>query len=172
MIDPIKEQVIREMAKHGIAKRMIAKQMKVGRNTVDRVLATEAVRPPVSKESGYDQHIEQVRELFRDCQGNVVRVQEELAARYDIAIPYQSLTWLIRKYQLRIPAQKRAGRYHFEPSAEMQHDTSPHRLKIGDRLPKVLPRIYLAEQRTVDIEEYVHLDTNRYSVTGAVPCKK
>lgn len=31
-------------------------------------------------------------------------------------------------------------------------------------LPKVLPPVYLAEQRTVDIEGYVHLDTNRYSV--------
>jgi transposase len=134
MIDPSKEQVIREMAKQGIPKRLIAKQLHVARNTVDRVLATEAVRPAVSKESGYDQYIEHVRELFRDCRGNVVRVQEELAARYAVTIPYQSLTWLIRKYQLRIPAQKRAGRYHFEPGAEMQHDTSPHRLKIGDRL--------------------------------------
>ena len=74
MIDPIKEQVIREMAKQGIAKRMIAKQMKIARNTVDRVLATAAARPPVSKESGYDPHIQQVRELFRDCQGNAGRV--------------------------------------------------------------------------------------------------
>lgn len=31
-------------------------------------------------------------------------------------------------------------------------------------LPKVLPPVYLAEQRTVDIEGYVHLDTIRYSV--------
>ena len=67
MIDPIKEQVIREMAKQGIAKRMIAKQLKVARNTVDRVLETAVARPSVSKESGYDQHIGQVRELFRDC---------------------------------------------------------------------------------------------------------
>jgi len=101
---------------------------------VDKVLETAAVRPPISKESKYDQHIEQVRELFRDCQGNVVRIQEELAARYNVKIPYQSLTWLIRKYQVRVPVPKRAGRYHFEPGAEMQHDTSPHRLKIGDRL--------------------------------------
>ena len=126
--------MILEMAKQGIAKRMIAKQLKIARNTVDRVLETEAGRPSVSKESRYDQHIGQVRELFRDCQGNVVRVQEELTARYQITIPYQSLTWLIRRYQVRIPAQKRAGRYHFKPGAEMQHDTSPHRLKIGDRL--------------------------------------
>jgi transposase len=133
MIDPIKEQVIREMDKQGVKKRMIARQLNVSRNTVDRVLKTQATLSSIRK-SGYDQHIEQVRELFGECQCNVVRVQEELAARYGIAIPYQSLTWLIRKYQLRTPAPKRAGRYYFKPGEEMQHDTSPHRLKLGNRL--------------------------------------
>ncbi len=31
-------------------------------------------------------------------------------------------------------------------------------------LPKVPPPVYVAKQRTVDVEGYVHLDTNRYSV--------
>lgn len=101
---------------------------------MDRVLETSTDRPPISKESGYEEHMKQIRELFRDCQGNVVRVQEELAARHDVRIPYQSLTWLIRKHQLRIPTPKRAGQYHFKPGEEMQHDTSPHRLKLGKRL--------------------------------------
>jgi transposase len=121
------------MDKQGIKKRLIARQLNVSRNTVDRVLKTQAALSLIRK-SGYDQHIEQVRELFGECQCNVVRVQEELAARYDVKIPYPSLTWLIRKYQLRTPAPKRAGRYHFEPGEEMQHDTSPHRLKLGNRL--------------------------------------
>ena len=120
-----------------------------------KVLATATARPSVSKESGYDRHIEYVRELFRDCQGNVVRVQEELAARYEVNIPYQSLTWLIRKYQLRIPAQKRAGRYHFEPGEEMQHDTSPHRLKLANRqLTAQCAALSLAYSRQLFIQYY------------------
>ncbi len=76
-------------------------------------------------------------------------------ARYNITIPYQSLTWLIRKYQLRIPAQKRAGRYHFEPGAEMQHDTSPHKLKIGDRsLTAQCAGLSLAYSRRLFIQYY------------------
>jgi transposase len=74
-----------------------------------------------------------IRGLFKECRGNAVRVQEELAARHGIDIPYQSLTWLIRQHRLRTPCTKRAGRYHFEPGEEMQHDTSPHRIKLGDR---------------------------------------
>lgn len=113
------------------------------------------VRAPISKESGYDQHIEQVRELFSACQGNVVRVQEELVARHDIKIPYQSLTWLIRKYQLRIPVPKRAGRYHFEPGEEMQHDTSPHRLTLGDRqLTAQCAALSLAYSRQLFVQYY------------------
>lgn len=108
--------------------------LKVSRNTVARVLAAPAARPSASKESGYEQHLPQLKELFQECRGNVVRVQEELAARHGVEIPYQSLTWLIRRYQLRDPVKKRSGSYHFEPGEEMQHDTSPHRLKLGERL--------------------------------------
>ena len=134
MIKPNQEQVIKEMASNGIKKRLIARQLKISRNTVDKVLKTADVRGAINKESAYDQHIERVRELFAICRGNGVRVQEELLARYGIAIPYQSLTWLLRKYQVRIPVSKRAGHYHFEPGEEMQHDTSPHRVKVGDGL--------------------------------------
>lgn len=122
---------------------------------MDKVLETATVRAPISKESAYDGQIEHVRELFRDCQGNVVRVQEELAARYDVKIPYQSLTWLIRKYQLRIPTPKRAGRYHFEPGEEMQHDTSPHRLKLADNpLMAQCAALSLAYSRHLFIQYY------------------
>lgn len=63
----------------------------------------------------------------------MVRVQEELFARHQIKIPYQSLTWLVRKHKIRTPSARRAGQYHFTPGEEMQHDTSPHRLKLAGR---------------------------------------
>jgi hypothetical protein len=33
-------------------------------------------------------------------------------------------------------AKERYGEYFFEPGEEMQHDTSPHRIKIGDKIVK------------------------------------
>lgn len=120
-----------------------------------KVLAASAARPTANKESGYEQHLAQVKELFQECRGNVVRVQEELSARYGITIPYQSLTWLIRRYQLRDPVQKRAGRYHFEPGEEMQHDTSPHRLRLGERqLTAQCAALSLAYSRQLFIKYY------------------
>jgi len=122
---------------------------------VDKVLKTEAARGAISKASEYDQHLDKIRQLFHDCQGNVVRVQEELAGRYAIMIPYQSLTWLVRKHQVRIPVQKRAGCYHFSPGEEMQHDTSPHRIKLGNRpLTAQCAALSLAYSRQLFIQYY------------------
>ncbi len=133
MIKPIIEQLIIELDKNGVSKRTIARQLKISRNTISRVLAQKGTRPAPEKESQYECHLPDIRELFNLCNGNVVRVQEELKARHDIEIPYQSLTWLTRKNQLRTPVKKRAGRYHFAPGEEMQHDPSPHRLKLANR---------------------------------------
>ena len=134
MIEPITEELIRELARQGVSLRETAKKLNISRNTVRKVLESETTRPAPNRESIYATHLPLIRNLFQECRGNVVRVQEELAARHEIEIPYQSLTWLIRKHQIRIPAPKRAGRYHFEPGEETQHDTSPHRLKLGNRL--------------------------------------
>ncbi len=134
MIKPIKEDLVQELAKHGASQRSIAKQLGISRNTVSNILTSSDIRPVRDHESQYEQHLPQVRELFSLCKGNAIRVQEELVARHNIKIPYQSLTWLIRKHQIRIPAPKRAGRYHFKPGEEVQHDTSPHQLKLGNKL--------------------------------------
>jgi hypothetical protein len=59
--------------------------------------------------------------------------QEPLSEEHGITIPYSTLTHLLRNEQLRTPALKRSGLYHYEPGAEMQHDTSPHRIEIGGK---------------------------------------
>jgi len=46
----------------------------------------------------YIERLPVIRELFRECRGNIVRVREELESRYGIAIPYQTLTWIIRNH--------------------------------------------------------------------------
>jgi len=73
-----------------------------------------------------------ISEAFVRCEGNVVRVQEVLEADHQITIPYSTLTRWVREADLRAPKQ-RAGRYHFAMGEEMQFDTSPHRLELGER---------------------------------------
>jgi hypothetical protein len=83
-----------------------------------------------------------------------VRVQEVLAADHGIAIPYSTLTRWVREADLRTP-KRRAGRYHFEMGEEMQFDTSPHHLKLGDRYVKAqCASLVLAYSRRDFIQYY------------------
>jgi predicted transcriptional regulator len=134
MIDPNKEELIWELARNGSSQRKIAELLKISRNTVQRVLDSPATRPAPKRESRYAGHLPIIKDLLQQCRGNLVRVQEELATRHQLEIPYQSLSWLVRDHQLRQPAVKRAGQYSFAPGEELQHDTSPHRLTVDGKV--------------------------------------
>jgi len=78
-------------------------------------------------------HRHKIIELLALCRGNLVRVHEELAAD-DCHLSYQALTAFCRRHGIGKKRKPRAGRYHFDPGQEMQHDTSPHKVRIGGRV--------------------------------------
>ncbi|AWP22299.1 hypothetical protein C4901_02120 [Acidiferrobacter sp. SPIII_3] len=59
-----------------------------------------------------------LQSAFARAQGNVVRVQQLLAAEYDLTISYSTLTRWVREAGLRTPPV-RAGEYTFGPGEEM-----------------------------------------------------
>jgi len=61
-----------------------------------------------------------------------VRVHEELQAD-GATLSYQALTAFCRRQGIGQTPVVPAGRYHFEPGVEMQHDTSPHEVEVGGR---------------------------------------
>ena len=75
---------------------------------------------------------DEILKLYALCEGNLVRVHEELVAQ-GASLSYQALTAFCRRHGIGQPPKLPAGRYHFEPGAEMQHDTSPHRARIGGK---------------------------------------
>jgi transposase len=131
MIAPeIREAIVALRAK-GTAIRKIARLLKISRNTVRQALRQPHPRTPAQPQ--IPPHLlSLLEESFPRCEGNVVRVQEVLEAEHQIRIPYSTLTRWVREAALRAPKQ-RAGRYDFPPGEEMQFDTSPHRLTLGDR---------------------------------------
>ena len=126
-------QAIRTLKDQGRPLREITRTLKVSRNTVRRVLRTPE-RPEPAPENPRVQAIAALLpDLFRRCKGNAVRIGELLEAEHGIAIPYSTLTRLIREHTpLRAP-KKRSGTYVFGPGEELQHDTSPHRLTLGGK---------------------------------------
>jgi Mu transposase, C-terminal domain len=69
-----------------------------------------------------------VKARFEQARGNVVRVRE-LLAEDALEVSYSTLTRWVREADLRRPP-RRAGDYQFVPGQEMQHDTSPHRVRF------------------------------------------
>jgi hypothetical protein len=67
----------------------------------------------------------------------VVRVQEILKSEYGRNVPYTTLTRMVRDLDLREDKKNaRSGTYEFGPGQEMQHDTSPHPVLLGERKVK------------------------------------
>ena len=131
MIPDELRQAILTLKRQGRALREISRLLKVSRNTIRRALRAPAARTP--REHPQHQTISAVMPaLYQRCAGNAVRIQELLESEHGIALPYSSLTRLIRRQALR-GAKRRSDIYRFAPGEEMQHDTSPHRLTLGEK---------------------------------------
>jgi len=87
--------------------------------------------------SPYEELSPILQEVFKRSGGNAVRIQEILESEYGRSVPYSTLTRIVRGLDLREDKKKsRSGTYEFGPGQEMQHDTSPHQVLIGDKKVK------------------------------------
>lgn len=134
--------------------RKIAALLKVSRNTVRKVLREGVDIKVQTRESLWTDQIPLLRELYARCKGNAVRMQEILKAEYDREIAYSTLTHLIQEHSLRQPMQ-RVGEYRFEPGLEMQHDTSPHKVNLGEAtVTAQCASLVLAYSRYIFVQYY------------------
>jgi len=107
--------------------RAIARSLKVSRAAVLRVLQQGTAQvPPLERVEQLSGELDRIRELYVSCQGNLVRVREELAVA-GIKTAYTTLTAFCRRHEIGTVPKQVVGRYEFLPGQEMQHDTSPHR---------------------------------------------
>ncbi len=137
MLDQSTRTAIRKLREQGHSIRGIARAMKVSRGAVRDVLrsATEIV-PTLVRPEKATPYRDQILELYARCQGNLVRVHEELVAS-GAHFSYQALTAFCRRQGIGHEPKEPVGEYHFQPGQEMQHDTSPHRAEIGGHLRPV-----------------------------------
>ena len=137
MIDPELRKAVFALRDKGKGTRAIARALGISRNTAREIVRSGQVDVPSRESSDQTEpHAELLRELFQRCEGNRVRVAEELAT-HEIAIPYSTLTAGLRRLGVGVRIKQPAGRYDFDPGVEMQHDTSPHQLERGGRRRQV-----------------------------------
>lgn len=138
---------------HGL--RTIARVLGISRNAVRRVLASGVSQVPlIERNSQVDEHADLIAELHQGCAGNLVRVWEELVAK-GVELSYSTLTGWCRKRGLGQKEKERAGRYHFEPGEEMQHDTSPHDVVVGGQRRRLqCASVVLCYSRSMYVQLY------------------
>lgn len=131
MLDRSLRTAILELHGRQVGVRRIARTLRISRQAVRRVLASGTAEPPkLLRPERAEPHRQKILEHHASCQGNLVRVHEELLAD-GIEIAYPTLTAFCRKAQIGYEPPRAAGQYHFAPGQEIQHDTSPWTALIG-----------------------------------------
>lgn len=143
---------VRTLQTQGQSLREISRVLKLSRNTVRRILRTTS--PAAQERQCLGVTLAYLKSAFERAHGNVVRVQQLLAAEYDLAVSYSTLTRWVREAELRAPPV-RAGEYVFGPGEEMQHDTSPHRVCFGEKaVTAQCAALVLAYSRRLFVQYY------------------
>ena len=114
--------------------RAIARALDLDRDSVRAVLRAGTSEVPVlaRKELAEDWH-DEILAQFKACGGNLLRVHEEVVER-GATLSYQALTGYCRRHRIGTRSKVPSGEYHFQIGEEMQHDTSPHQVKLGGRV--------------------------------------
>jgi transposase len=131
MLDQSLRTAILELHKKGNGLRAIARTMRISRGAVREVVRAQSSDVPrLTRVEKATPHETDIRDLYMQCKGNLIRVHEELVQK-GARFSYQALTGFCRRHGIGHEPKKPAGHYHFDPGQEMQHDTSPHRAHIG-----------------------------------------
>jgi transposase len=137
MLSQAQRATILQLQTQGVAKREIARLLKISRQSVRQVLkANSPAIPKIERAEKAAPFRQQILELLSSCKGNLVRVHEELAAA-GATFSYPALTAFCRREGIGQEPVVPVGRYEFAPGVEAQHDTSPHEVVIGGRQRKV-----------------------------------
>jgi len=137
MLSQSQRTAILELHRKGVGNRQIARALRVSRAAVKKVIRSQSsVPPPIARPEKAEPYRQEILDLYTSCQGNLVRVHEELLAT-GVDLSYPALTAFCRRHGIGQKPVVPAGQYHFEPGVEMQHDTSPHKVKMAGQLRPV-----------------------------------
>jgi transposase len=141
MIDPEKRKTIYSLYQEGMQLAEISRRLRVSRNTIRAIVKQSGRTPNLPRKDKVKIDEELLRRLHSKCGGWLQRIHEKLVEEEGLQIGYSTLTRMIRELVLGQPIQQRCEHVPDEPGAEMQHDTSPYTLKIGDKQVRVIGSI-------------------------------
>lgn len=132
MIPTDKREAARTLFSLGRSKKEISRVLQISPKSVRRFLKSK----PEAEKFRQDKIIineELLRRVYNDCRGFRQRVYEVLTEEHGVNIGYSTLTRLLRKHNIGRKIKPRSAHVEDIAGAEMQHDTSPHRIKVGNK---------------------------------------
>ena len=133
MISPDKRAAIYLLNKEGMGVREIARSLRVNRGTVSDIIKQKGVMPESARSDKIQLDAQLLIKLYNDCDGWVQRIHEKLTEEEGIKIGYSTLTGKIRELSLGKSKNQRCARVPDKAGEEMQHDTSPYKVKLADK---------------------------------------
>ena len=130
MIEADKRKAIYYLHQEGMGIREISRHMNISINTVNTIIGQAGEVPQTTRSDKIDIDTELVNRVYHQCDGRVQRTHEMLSEEYGITIGYSTLSRIIRELGFGKTRKKRCHQEPDEPGAEMQHDTSPYRVKF------------------------------------------
>jgi transposase len=138
MIDQWIREAILKWHAEGLSMRKIARRLMVDRKTVRSVIQNGETLPIVERPEKIDIDSDLLAELYAKCRGVGYRVYEELNETHKIEVGYSTVNRLLREQGMTRKRRQRCDSRGDEPGAEMQHDTSPYRIKLGKAIVQVV----------------------------------
>jgi transposase len=144
MIEADKRKAIYLLHKEGMSVREISRRLKHSPNTVLKIICQKGEMPHSIRRDKIQIKQELLRQLYDECDGFVQRVHEKLLEEEGIHVKYSTLTRMMRELEISKAKKDRCGREPDKPGAEMQHDTSPYKMKLaGNSVKLIASLIYL-----------------------------
>lgn len=138
MIDAEMRNAVVKLHEEGMPLREISRRLKISRNTIRRIVRRQGMMPETVRKDKVRIDPDLLRRLHGECDGWIQRVHEKLVEEEHIPVAYSTLTRIIRELGLGQRQPARCGRVPDEPGAEMQHDTTVYRVKLGGQRTKVI----------------------------------
>ena len=130
MIGQDLRNAITAMHTKGMGKRTIARALGIDRNTVRDIIKNSGKINLSPRGDMITVEPELLTKLYADCNGWKERMWEKLRDEHGIQIGYSTLTEKVRL--LGLGQKPRTSHVGDTPGREMQHDTSPYRIKIDE----------------------------------------
>jgi transposase len=133
MIEAEKRKAIFLLHQEGLSDYELADLFRISRNTVRKIVKQEGEMPKSVRSDKKVIDEERLRRLYTECDGYAERVYEKLVEEEGIEVGYSTVTRMLRELCISVPEKQRCDEVPDQPGAEMQHDTSPYSVKLGER---------------------------------------